>query len=190
MPSTKLILVTGAPATGKTTLAKRIAERFALPLICKDDIKEILFDTVGWSDRAWSRKLGIATYGVMYYVLKSQLLAGRSLVMESDFRPEFDEPKLLQLKKEFSFHLFSLHCHADTQVVLARFQERVNGQQRHPGHVDTENYKIFTAEMLAKDFPNFTIGEDAYELNTTDFAAIDYEGLWKRITAFLAQIPT
>ena len=54
-----LIVVTGAPCAGKTTLARRIAETFRLPLIAKDDIKESLFDSLGWKDREWSKQLGL-----------------------------------------------------------------------------------------------------------------------------------
>lgn len=51
-PSPQVILVNGLPATGKTTLARRIATDLRLPLLAKDAIKETLFDTLGWSDRA------------------------------------------------------------------------------------------------------------------------------------------
>jgi shikimate kinase len=36
-----LIIVTGAPAAGKTTVGRRLAEAFGLPFIYKDGIKEI-----------------------------------------------------------------------------------------------------------------------------------------------------
>ncbi len=50
-----LIVVAGAPATGKTVIARRVAKALQLPLVCKDDLKELLFDDLGWSDQAWSR---------------------------------------------------------------------------------------------------------------------------------------
>lgn len=57
-----LVIVLGAPGAGKTTLARRIAAEIGWPLLVRDDIKEILFDTLGWSDRQWSRKLGGASW--------------------------------------------------------------------------------------------------------------------------------
>jgi predicted kinase len=63
-----LVIVSGPPCSGKTTLARWLAKELALPLIAKDNIKELLFDHLGWSDRAWSKKLGRATYPLIYYL--------------------------------------------------------------------------------------------------------------------------
>jgi predicted kinase len=43
----RLVLVTGPPAAGKTTVARPLARCLALPLIGKDTIKEALFDAMG-----------------------------------------------------------------------------------------------------------------------------------------------
>jgi predicted kinase len=64
---TLLILISGFSCTGKTTLARKIAEKYSLPLISRDDIKESLFDSLGYSDREWSKKLGIASYDLLYF---------------------------------------------------------------------------------------------------------------------------
>ena len=53
-----LVLVTGSPASGKTSLAQPLARQRGLPLLGKDAIKEALFDTLGTGGRTWSRRLG------------------------------------------------------------------------------------------------------------------------------------
>lgn len=185
MDTPQLILVTGAPATGKTTIAQELTSLFKLPLISKDVIKETIFDTLGWSDREWSRKAGVATYQIMYYILESHLAAQKSLIMESDFRPEWDEPKLLALKEKFPFTSLVIHCQADADVILERFKARVTAGTRHPGHVDTENYDRFTPERLRKEFPTLTLGGAQLAVDTTDFKKVDYEGIWRNVASFL-----
>lgn len=59
-----LILVTGLPGTGKSTLARVLARHFAVPLIGKDAIKEPLFDVIGALDRHDSRRLSDASFAV------------------------------------------------------------------------------------------------------------------------------
>ncbi len=78
-----LLIILGAPGVGKTTLARRLAELLGLPLLVRDDVKEILFDTLGWSDREWSRKLGYASWLIMRYMTGQFLGAGQSVIVES-----------------------------------------------------------------------------------------------------------
>ena len=51
------ILVTGMPAAGKTTMAGFLSGRLGIPYISKDEVKEILFDELGFSSRAEKVKL-------------------------------------------------------------------------------------------------------------------------------------
>jgi predicted kinase len=50
----RLIIVTGLPATGKTTLARELATRLRVPMLAKDAIKEPLMSAFHASDRAQS----------------------------------------------------------------------------------------------------------------------------------------
>jgi len=57
----RLMYVSGAPGTGKTTLAGPLAAELGFALIAKDVIKETLHDALGAPaevDLAWSRRLG------------------------------------------------------------------------------------------------------------------------------------
>ncbi len=85
-----VIVVNGLPATGKTTLARRLADDFRLPLLAKDAIKETLFETLGWGDRAWSRRLGTATMALLYLLLEEHLRAGQPCIVECNFYPDRD----------------------------------------------------------------------------------------------------
>ncbi len=85
-----LVLVNGLPCSGKTTLARQIAKELNLPLFEKDSIKERLFDTLGWSDLEWSRKLSRASKQVLFYIIAEELKAGRSLIVECNFIAEIE----------------------------------------------------------------------------------------------------
>ena len=61
------ILVTGIPASGKSTLAEFLGKRLHLPVLSKDRIKELLYDTVGFRSREEKVQLGTAAMEIMYY---------------------------------------------------------------------------------------------------------------------------
>ncbi len=80
-----LVVVAGWPAAGKTTLAREFGVRLGLPVFTKDDVKELLFDTLGVGDRAWSKRLGHASIKVLEYQLETVLAAGQSVVGECNW---------------------------------------------------------------------------------------------------------
>lgn len=126
-----LVVVTGPPAAGKTTIARAVAARLRLPLIAKDTIKEALFDGLGTGDIAWSQRLGAGTYLAMLALAGESVAAGASLVLEANFvRGSEIESRLAALPARF----VQIHCSAPLEVLLDRYA----GRERHPGHVDAE----------------------------------------------------
>ena len=62
------VLVTGIPASGKSTLAAYLSKELRLPMMSKDKIKELLFDTVGFRSREEKVALGMGSMEIMYYL--------------------------------------------------------------------------------------------------------------------------
>jgi predicted kinase len=175
-----LVIITGAPATGKTTLGRRIAGELGLPFICKDGIKERLFDTLGWGDQTWSKRLSRAAMEVLYYTVAMQLEAGRSLVSEANFYPHVAQKSFLSLRERHVFCPFQILCQTDVAVLAQRYRSRVERGGRHPGHRD-QIYLDQDAKAVQGMYGPLDIGGTVVVLDTTDFATIDYDGLIQAI---------
>lgn len=183
MPEPLLLLVSGPPGAGKTTLGAKIAQELGLPFFNKDGIKELLFDTLGWKDREWSRQLGIASARLLFHVVERQLAAGQSLVAESAFHTAFDAPSLKRLQERYRFQTLEVHCTAQTDVLLARFVGRAGSAERHPGHGEQAQAEELRANLESGVYALLSVPGAALIVNTTDFASVDDQRLMQCIRA-------
>jgi predicted kinase len=127
-----LVVITGMPAAGKTTLAQALSEALGLPLVTKDDIKEELYDALGVGDVEWSQRLGKASYALIFAFCRTLLARGQSVIAEANFFAGTDEERFAELPPH---RLIQVHCTAPFNVLLARWEGRPD---RHPGHLDRE----------------------------------------------------
>lgn len=125
------MVVTGHPATGKTTLATSLGEAMALPVFHKDVIKESLADVLGFSDRASSQRLGHAATVLLYDIADRTLRGGGSLIVESNFPAEFASDPLRSSIEASGADAVQVVLRCRTDVMMRRFARR----RRHPVHV-------------------------------------------------------
>ncbi len=141
-----LIIIGGPPCAGKSTLANRLREDLEWPLLAKDAIKELLFDSLGWSDRAWSRKLSQASYALLFNMAAEMIHAGQSCILEGNFRWRENSARFGSLLRP-DLQVIQICCTAPLQVLVARLHGRVAAGQRHPGHLDAATLDEIEAEL-------------------------------------------
>lgn len=177
-----IVIVTGPPGAEKTSLGRKLSERLKLPFISKDEVKEILFETLGWQDRLWSRRLGQASFEILFHILERQLAVGKSAVAETAFIPQYDNPRFQSFREEYSFEPIQILCTADDQVLFERFVKRIEAGERHPGHVgQLMRYDQFSALLRERKYGALDIGGLLLEVDMTDFDAVNVESLMRAI---------
>jgi predicted kinase len=173
----ELVLVSGAPGAGKTSLAIPLAARLQLPLLSKDIIKEELFDSLGRDDlsREWSRQLGAASMQLMW-----ELAAyAPAVVLEANFRPhsDYERGRITAL----SDHVVEVYCACPPEIAARRYRERARTEGHHPVHVDHELPTGFESEY---DEP-IGVGR-VIVVDTT--APVDVDAVAVEVAAMLAAI--
>ena len=168
-----LVVVTGLPGSGKSTLSNELAARLALPLIAKDRYKEILFDALGIGDRSWSRRLGQAAIALQYHAIATV----RDAVVDSGLWPGVSEPELASLRLPMA----QVFCHCPFELARDRYFSR----PRHAGFVaeqmTVEDYEMFRplVEPLALDAPLVRVStsrEVDYDHLVKDLSALGVNG--------------
>jgi AAA domain len=127
------VVVSGLPASGKTTLARELASALSLRLIDKDDILDQLFDVRGIGDAAWRRTLSRESDEL----LRKEATASTGAVLSSFWHvsgmpPDSGTP--IAWLAEVSDIVVLVQCVCPPELAAARFVRR----RRHPGHLDTE----------------------------------------------------
>lgn len=171
-----LVLVTGLPCSGKTSVASRLSAELDLPMLAKDDIKEALFDALGYGGRERSLELSQVTYAVLYRQVRRLLSAGLSLIAESNFGPEKAEGHLAAIRADLPFELFQIQCHAPGPVLVERFRQRME-RGRHPGHADSELFAEIRHRLEHGRLGLLDFAGGKLEVDTTDFSTVDHDHL-------------
>jgi predicted kinase len=179
-----LIIVTGLPCSGKTSLGRQLSRLHKIPFISKDGFKERLFDTLGWSDRAWSKKLSGASYEMMFYVLEELLEVGQSCVLEANFDSQVHSEPLAKITQKFETRVVQIHCVTEQEILLERFKSRWKSGKRHQGHAD----EVMLPEMeslVKQEIQPLELPGSVFELDTTDLANLETAALFAAIEAEL-----
>ncbi len=129
----RLLIVTGLPATGKSTLAAQLAARYRVPLLAKDIIKESLLAETGPVDAARSRHLSDLAFNMLFAQLRQHADAGIDTVVEGNFRAGQHEPVLGALPVA---RLAQMLCRVDEEERQRRITLRARDPARHPAHGD------------------------------------------------------
>jgi predicted kinase len=171
--SPTIIIVTGPPAAGKTTVAHRIAADLVLPLLSKDELKELLADALGVEGLVWSGRLGGASFALLPF-LAGRLLGSRvSLVLEANFDPARDGLRYRELLAAAEVTVVQVVCEADPTTRHARYRQRAASGARHPIHLDTDpSVQRRMDNGGALDLPGSVVRVDTSDFDSVDLGAV------------------
>ena len=139
-PRPVLAIVSGLPATGKTTLANLLKRDLRWPLFSKDGFKELLFDADHQVREGFRRedsiRAGAQAIAIVFQAAAEVLATGHPCIIEANFLPQFAPADLKPLIKEAD--LRQVHCSVPDDVVVERYLGRAKRGERHPVHTDLE----------------------------------------------------
>jgi predicted kinase len=131
-----LVVVSGAPGTGKSTVGTAVAGALRWPLLSLDPVKEALADVLGLGGEDWSDRVGDAAAEVIFR-------------LAAEFPDAVAEGWWRGTRRERAVREFAgaveVFCCCGPELAVRRARER-HGAGRHPIHRDVIN----PGRMLAR----------------------------------------
>ena len=160
-----LVVVSGPPRTGKTSLAHTIARAIHCPAVCRDEIKEGMVHAVGEGFRASSGDLLTQrTLPVFFEVLGTLLAAGVTTVAEAAFQDPLWRHGLEPILGKASLRI--VQCHADPVVGRERRRVAVEGGQT--AHAKIVGDEIEDWREAYASFDRLSIAAPSIDVDTTE----------------------
>ncbi len=154
-----LVVFQGPTGIGKTTLANALARRLQVPVVDKDDIKDIIFPSLGDT-----KSTGAASINVMWNIAEKQLKNGLSVICDYPLGWVSDYLRAIELAAKYNAKLAVVDCECSQESVWKDRIETRATEPSHPGH------KARTWEEARSFFNSFVRVEieDAIKIDTSD----------------------
>ncbi len=196
----ELIILAGMPATGKSTVAAALSKTLGYPILEKDQIKEGLFDTLGFENYSQKRALDHAANEALLRVLKAMLQAGTSVILVNNFDTAGAE-KLRNLLVEYRPNCVTVFLTGEPQVLYQRYADRDNAGLRHLGHVLQDRYppregdplhytmtpEEFEEKFFKRGMGQFQCPGKRMDVDMTDFSKVSTQALCDRVRQLLTE---
>lgn len=174
-----LMVMSGPPGTGKTTLAHRLAAAIGCPAICRDEIKQGMAEANPGFVPGPSDPLTLRTLTAFFEMITLLVGHGVTVVVEAAFQDRIWRPGLVPLLDQVDLRI--VHCTVPEEVALARIAGRVEADPLRRVHEDSripddERLRIHRS-FDPVSFPVPTL--------TVDTSAADYRPSLPEILDFL-----
>lgn len=194
----KLIILTGAPASGKSSIAEAVGRKLGIDIISKDKFKIELFEKYGFTSHAEKKKLSIRGEEIMYKTIEKYITQSLDLIVDNNFK-HFNAIRDILERTSTNVDIKCIYCVADYELLARRYNERIRSGNRHPALYTLNQYPVIDGvskfhplitkddvERIEQGIQEFTYGQEILELNTNNIES-NFDSLCNLVIEYIAK---
>lgn len=187
-----LILITGLPASGKTTIAKKLSSDLGWCYLGKDEFKIKYYEKYGFNNLQERKILDNKSEYDLYTELTILLNQGENVIFDKWISGNFTQLELIARPRNINVITIYLDC--DVKIAVKRFNDRIDSNSRpiclsvdkYPIEDEKRNLGYISFDEMEKKFETITnksFGDYRLEINTDNIEKDDT--IYKRIKSFV-----
>jgi predicted kinase len=176
-----VIVVTGPPGSGKTTLAHKLSKEIGCPAICRDEIKAGYVLTQNKSHDELGEDVNAKITNMFFDIVNAYLRYGVTVVIEAAFQHKVWAPRLYEMRNVAKVEL--LICSVDPWLALERRQRRLLA---NPNRVKFHGDKVTVASSspyASQSYDSPSLDVPTLQVNTTN----EYDPKFETIVHFVME---
>ncbi len=130
-----LWVFSGLPASGKSSLAQRLASTFSMAVYSSDSIrkeKDSRPELVPYGEGKYAEKRRRRVYTKLLAIAQEKLKKGRSVILDATYSRRVWREEVAQLASDMDSNLIFTECEGKLETLLSRLKER----EKNPGLSD------------------------------------------------------
>lgn len=193
----KLIILTGAPASGKSSIVEAVGAKLGIDVISKDGFKIELFERYGFTNHAEKKKLSIEGEKIMHDTIKDYVNKNIDLIVDNNFK-HFDTVREIISQADVDVVIKCVYCIADYDVLAKRYNDRISSGNRHLALYTLNQYPVIDGvsefhplitrddvERIEQGIQEFTFGQEVLKINTDNIES-EFENLCNKVIEFIS----
>lgn len=194
----RLIIVTGAPASGKSSIAEAVGKKLGIDVISKDGFKIELFEKYGFTNHTEKKKLSLKGEKIMYETIERYIMQNSDLIVDNNFK-HFNVVRDIMERTNAGVDIRCVYCAADYNILAKRYNDRISSGNRHQALYTLNMYPVIEGvsefhplitrddvERIEQEIQESAFGQKVLEINT-DNIELDFESLCNQVIDFIAK---
>lgn len=168
-----MILISGMPATGKSTFADWLSKRLRVPLVSYDRILTKLSEMNSGSLKEHP-SFPMIPYEFFLFTMEENMRSSALFIADYIFSNKMVEV-LDKLTEKYGYQVLNIHMNSAPETAYRRFTER-NARDAESGKIrPAVSFEDFCE--ATKQNRDFLYGAHLLEVNTEDFSQLSYESI-------------